>query len=39
MMAWEQYDPTILKNIMRSCGLNAGDVARRSKGKVGRATV
>jgi hypothetical protein len=38
-MAWEEYDPKTLRTIMISRGLNAGDVSRRTRGKVGRTTV
>ena len=38
-MAWEEYDPNTLRTIMISRGLNAGDVSRRTRGKVARTTV
>jgi DNA-binding Xre family transcriptional regulator len=38
-MAWEEYSPRAIRTMMLSRNLTSGDVARRSKGKVGRATV
>jgi hypothetical protein len=38
-MAWEEYDPRTIRGIMQTRGLNAGDVSRRTHGKVGRTTV
>ena len=38
-MAWEVYDPRTIRTIMLSRGLTAGDVAKRTRGKVGRTTV
>jgi hypothetical protein len=38
-MAWEEYDPRTIRSIMQTRGLNAGDVSRRTYGKVGRTTV
>ena len=38
-MAWEEYSPKIIRDIMLSRGLNATDVSRRTRGKVGRTTV
>ena len=38
-MAWEEYDPRTIRSIMQTRGLNAGDVSRRTRGKVGRTTV
>jgi hypothetical protein len=33
------YDPQSLRSIMHRRGLNAGDVSRRTRGKVARTTV
>jgi hypothetical protein len=38
-MAWEEYSPRAIRSIMQTRGLNAGDVSRRTYGKVGRTTV
>jgi hypothetical protein len=38
-VAWVVYDPQSLRTIMNTRGLNAGDVARRTRGKVARTTV
>jgi hypothetical protein len=38
-MAWKEYNPKALRLLMLSRNLNAGDVARRTRGKVGRTTV
>jgi hypothetical protein len=38
-MSWVAYDPQSLRSIMHRRGLNAGDVAKRTRGKVGRTTV
>jgi hypothetical protein len=38
-MAWEEYDPRTIRIIMQTRGLNAGDVSRRTRGKVARTTV
>jgi hypothetical protein len=38
-VAWVVYDPHSLRTIMNTRGLNAGDVARRTRGKVARTTV
>jgi transcriptional regulator with XRE-family HTH domain len=38
-VAWEEYSPKIIRDIMLSRGLNAGDIAKRTSGRVGRSTV
>jgi transcriptional regulator with XRE-family HTH domain len=38
-MAWEEYNPKVLRIIMNARGLNAGDIAKRTGGKVARTTV
>ncbi len=38
-MPWVVYDPQSLRTIMYRRGLNAGDVSRRTRGKVGRTTI
>ena len=38
-MSWVVYDPQSLRSIMVRRGLNAGDVSRRTRGKVARTTV
>jgi hypothetical protein len=38
-MAWKEYNPKALRLLMLSRNLNAGDVAKRTRGKVGRTTV
>jgi len=38
-MALEEYSPKIIRDIMLSRGLNATDVSRRTRGKVGRTTI
>jgi transcriptional regulator with XRE-family HTH domain len=38
-MALEEYSPKALRIIMNARGLNATDVSRRTRGKVGRTTV
>jgi hypothetical protein len=38
-MALEEYSPKALRIIMTARGLNAGDIAKRTGGRVGRTTV
>ena len=38
-MALEKYSPKALRIIMNARGLNAGDMSRRTRGKVARTTV
>ena len=38
-MAWEEYNPKTIRAIMDTRGLNAGDIAKRTGGRVGRTTV
>lgn len=38
-MAWETYNPRTIRNLLLDRGITAGDLSRRTKGRVGRATI